>query len=48
MIKLAQIEYVGITDFYIIASICLKVNQEGEEDTGHNNLIPLSFIPHIG
>jgi hypothetical protein len=33
VIKLAQIEYVDITDLYIIASICLKVDQEEEEDT---------------
>ncbi len=33
MIKLAQIEYVDITDLHIIASICLKVDEEEEEDT---------------
>ncbi len=33
MIKLQQIQYVDITDLYIIASICLKVGQEEEEDT---------------
>ncbi len=33
MIKLAQIQYVDITDLYIIASNCLKVGQEEEDDT---------------
>jgi hypothetical protein len=45
VIKLAQIEYVDITDLYVIASICLKVDQEEEEDTWTQQPCTSQFHP---